>query len=155
MSLRFHEHLHAKLVAGSCQRSLNVPDGLDKGSRGGALSIAVEEELGPDYAVPVNYHGSRIRNPLRLPFSLPVEQAESLDGLASGVGEQGKSDLPLQGETGKYFDRIITNAHDLSAGCIDFLQVGLQLNQLLLAEWSPTCRTVEYHGDRSLLEELV
>src|SRR5262249_22450430 len=47
------------------------------------------------------------------------------------------------------------DADDLDACGLDLLEVGLQLDQLLLAVRSPAGRAVEHHSDLALLEELV
>ena len=49
--------------------------------------------------------------------------------------------------------RIVANGHDLTAGRFQFLQVGLQLDQLLLAKGSPIRRSEKDQRDRPFLEQ--
>jgi hypothetical protein len=43
----------------------------------------------------------------------------------------------------------------LQTGGFDFFQIGLQLNQLLFAIRSPTCRAVEDQGDIAFFQEFL
>ena len=59
----------------------------------------------------------------------------------------------FRGESAENGRRIVANRHDLTAGCFQFFQVGLQLDQLLLAEWSPIRRSEKDQRDRPFLEQ--
>jgi hypothetical protein len=59
----------------------------------------------------------------------------------------------FRGESAENGRGIVANRHDLTAGRFQFFQVGLQLDQLLLAEWSPIRRSEKDQRDRPFLEQ--
>jgi hypothetical protein len=52
-------------------------------------------------------------------------------------------------------DGVVADSDNLSAGRFDLFEVGLQLNQLLLAVGSPACRAIKDQGDLALTKELI
>jgi hypothetical protein len=61
----------------------------------------------------------------------------------------------FRGEPAENGRGIVANGHDLTAGRFQFLQVGLQLDQLLLAKGSPIRRSKKDQRDRPFLEQRI
>ena len=117
------------------------------------LLVALQEEFCPDHPIGSDNERARVRDAFATSLCFPVKNPVGLDGFAAGVGEQRVGDRVFRGEPAENFRGIVTNGHDLTAGRFQFLQAGLQLDQLLLAKGSPLRRPKKDQRHRPFLEQ--
>lgn len=120
-----------------------------------AFDVTLKEQLRADDALGVDQIRPGIRNPLvsRSGLAAGVEDAVSVDRLASRVREQSKRDALGLGISFQSIDRIVADADDLRARGLDGLKIFLQLNQLPLAEGSPIGRAEKNQRDIAFGEQ--
>lgn len=83
-----------------------------------------------------------------------VMNSVCFDRFAPLIGEQQKPGRTLFRIPLEYLDGIKADAHHLNPRGLDFLQIRLQLTQLLFAVRSPVCGTIKDQGDAALFEEI-
>ncbi len=112
------------------------------------VSIPLEEQFGPDNPFLIQKESSWIRDSFQkwVIGHFFVFDSKGSDYLALGVGEKRKGDFPFLGESRENFYLVVTNTNDLDLGGFQFLDVLLQLNQLLNAKRSPAGGTIENQG---------
>ena len=83
-----------------------------------------------------------------------VKNPKGLNRFAIWIGQQWKTDLLCLPELLKDVHRIVADCGYLNVALPEAIEFFLQLNQLLLAEWSPTRRAMEHDCRWSPLEHL-
>src|SRR2546430_7391 len=130
-----------------------VLEGLDECFGRVPFLVSFEEKLRTDDALGIDNERARVRNAAPAFGRFLVANAVGVDGLAAGVGEEWIADGAVRGEAFEDGWRIVADGHKLAAGRLDFLQAGLQLDQLHLAVGSPIRRAVKDQCHRAFLEQ--
>ena len=117
----------------------------------GAFFVAFQEKFGANHAVGSDNIGAGVGNAARASGCFFVANAVGVDRLAARVGEQRIRDRFFRRELLQDFRGIVADGYHLPAGCLNLIQIGLQLNQLPLAEGSPLGRSEKYQRYRTLL----
>jgi hypothetical protein len=117
------------------------------------LLVPFQEEFCADDTIGFDDKRAGVGNALSATLCFAVKNPVRLNGLAAGIGKQRVGDRMFRGEPVENGRGIVANGHDLTAGRFQFFQAGLQLDQLLLAEGSPICRTEKDQRHRTFLEK--
>jgi hypothetical protein len=126
-----------------------------------AFFIAFDEQLRPNDTVLVDEVRSGIWNAIEVDFSilLPghfrVFQRVGDNGLALCITQQREGNFLLVCKRFEYRNGVVADADDLHPGVFESLRVFLQLDQLLLAVWSPPGGAVEDERDDVVLAEFL
>ena len=99
--------------------------------------VAFQKQLGEDDPVGSDDERARVWDAGHTLRGLSITDTVGLDGLATDVGQQWVGDRAFGGEAAEDRCGVVTDGHNLTAGLFDFLELGLQLDQLRLAEGSP------------------
>ena len=114
-----------------------------------AFDVAFEEDGGQDFAILADEVGARVG------VAFLIVDAEGVDRGTVGVGEQWERDPRRFGEVLQDFDRIVADADELGAGGLEGLEVFLQFDQLLPADWSPIGGAVEDQRNISIGQHVI
>jgi hypothetical protein len=118
-----------------------------------ALLVAFQKEFCVNRSVGSDDERARVGNPFDTFRRFPIKDPVSIDGFAAGIRKQRVGDGVFRGEPAENGHGIVADRHHLTAGRFQFLQVGLQLDQLLLAEGSPIRRTEKDQRDGPFLDQ--
>ncbi len=118
-----------------------------------AFFVAFEEKFCPDDALGIDDESAGVRNAAESLWRLFVANTISINRLAAGVREKRICDGVVRGKSFECGSGIIADSRELAAGRFDFLQVCLQLDQLLFAIGSPIRRAVEDQRHRAFLKQ--
>jgi hypothetical protein len=113
--------------------------------------VAVLEQFRPNNAVTIDQECAGVWDTVPLRIADPV----SFDRPVAGVGQQRVRDVALAGEVGQGISGVVADGDKFDTGIGDLRQVGLQLDQLLLAERSPPRRAKKDNRHGPFLPQLV
>jgi hypothetical protein len=113
--------------------------------------VAVLEQFRPNDAVTIYQECAGVWDTVPLRIADPV----GFDRPAAGVGQQRERDVAPAGEVGQGVSGVVADGDKFETRIRDLLQVGLQLDQLLLAERSPPRRAEKDNRHGPFLPQLV
>jgi hypothetical protein len=125
-----------------------------------SLSVAVDEELRSHDAFAIHEERAGVGHTIEVHFAeffaghLGVAKRICPDGFALGIGEQRERDFLFLGKCLENVGGIVADPNNFHAGFFNRGEVFLQLNQLLLAERSPTGRAIKHERDSVVLSQI-